>query len=649
MKKILSLFLVLIMALATVACKSKEKQSAHEEIPEVIKTDKLLLQDGKTDYVVVLPENSNAMENIAAEEFVSIFKESTLNTLEIVKDTGLAFDETKQFISIGNTSLVSDSGLVVPEEAKGVNAYTIQTVGESIFCVGGTEYGVVYGVYELLYRMLNFEQFYTDCYTLDKGVTNLTLDIYNITHSPDILRKVGSDGFMASNPIVARRMRAPYTYQSMNMGMGEISTTGHNTLDYLPHNTYGEEYGEYWYDNATNPKQLCWTSHGDSEKYEIMVNTFADRMKEVIKHNYGSGKQFLYVSNMDDFSSCGCDACVEMYKKYGCDTGAFIIFVNKVYDIVMDWMRTDEEGKNYLIEDFTIRISAYYKFERPPVRYDETLQKWVPIDDEVILRDGVIPGISPIFTNFTKSVYDEQNKTYLDMFNGWAAISSSLSFWLYCTNFNHYMYPFESYNYMQEYYQLLADLGTVALNDQTQNGNNGGMTGFHILKSYLSSKLAYDVNADMNELIDRFFNAYFGEASEDMLKFFNSVRAFFQYQQNEFGLYSGTKPVQDKVEVQAFWPKHIIDTWQGYVADALEKIEAVKYTDVERYEMLYKHITCERIFLDHVYIQFYSSELGSELSKYVNRIIEDIELNNINRIAEGRLVSAYINDIKGKI
>ena len=649
MKKLVALFLMFVFALSAVACGGNGQQGAQEENPEVVKTDKLLLEDGQTDYVVVVPENSTSMENVAAEEFVSIFEEATLNALEIVKDTGLTFDESKKFISIGNTSLVTASSLVVPEKAKGVNAYTIQTVGESIFCVGGTEYGVVYGVYELLYRMLNFEQFYTDCYTLDKGVTDLTLDIYNITHSPDILRKIGSDGFMASNPNVARRMRAPYTYTSLSMGMGKISTTGHNTLHFLPHDTYGEEYGDYWYDNATNPQQLCWTSHGDPEKYEIMVNTFADKVKEVIKYCYADGKKYLVISNMDDFSSCGCGACVDMYKKYGCDTGAFIIFVNKVYDVVMDWMRKDEEGKNYLIEDFTFRLSAYYKFEKPPVRYDEALQKWVPIDNDVILRDGVIPDLSPIFTNYTRSIYHEQNKTYRDMFYGWDALSSSFSAWLYCTNFNHYMYPFESYNYMQEYHKMFADFGTEVFNYQTQNGNNGGMTGFHILKSYLSAKLAYDVDADMGELIERFFNAYFGEASEDMLKFFNSVRAFFQYQQNELGVYTGTKPVQDKIEEQAFWPKHIIDVWQGYVEDALGKIEAIKDTDVERYEMLYKHITCERVFLDHVYIQFYSTELGSELSKYVNRIIADIELNNINRIAEGRTTSAYISDLKKKI
>ncbi len=648
MKKLLTIFLVLILAFSTVACNNSNNSGSNID-NEVVKTDKYLLKDGKTDYVIVVPENSNSMENIAADEFVTIFKESTGITLLVVKDSGLIFNETSQYISIGNTSLVSSSNLDVPEKAKGVNAYTIKTVGSTIFVVGGSEYGVVYGVYELLYRMLNFEQFYTDCYSLDKAVTDLTLDVYDITHSPSFIRRVGSDGFMASNPIVARRMRSPYTYSSLNMGMGNISTTGHNTLHFLPYSTYGAEYGDYWYDNATNPKQLCWTAHGDEDKYNKMVEEFSNTVKDVVKFCYADGKKYLIISNMDDFSSCGCPACVEMYGKYGSDSGAFVIFVNKVYDIVMDWMRTDEEGKNYLIEDFTIRISCYYKFEKPPVRYDEALQKWVPIDDEVILRDGVIPAISPIFTNFTKSVYDEQNKTYLDTFNGWDAISSSFSMWLYCTNFNHYMYPFESFDYMQEYYQLFADFGTRVFNDQTQNGNNGGMTGFHILKSYLSSKLAYDVDADMNELIDRFFNVYFGEGAEDMLKFFNSVRAFFKYQQNELGLYTGTKPVQDIVELEKFWPKNIIKQWQSYIDEALEKIEKVKETDLERYEMLYRHITCERVFLDHVTITFYSADLGSELPKYVNRLIEAIEINAIMRTAEGGTINSYINNLKGMI
>lgn len=649
MRKILIIFLVLVMAFCTFGCTGCKSCGEENDNPEVIKTDKYLLKDGKTDYVIVVPEKSDSMENIAAEEMISIFNESTGVTLKTVSDSGLTFEKSSKYISIGNTTLVSSSGLEVPEKAKGVNAYMIKTVGNSIFCVGGTEYGVVYGVYELLYRMLNFEQFYTDCYTLDKAVSDLTLDIYNIVHSPSILRRMGNDGFMAYNPNVARRMRSPYTYTSLSMGMGKISSTGHNTLPILPIETYGEEYGDYWYDNASNPNQLCWTAHGNEQMYDKMVKTFSDRVKEVIKYCYKDGKKYFIVSNMDDYSSCSCNACLKMYEKYGCDSGAFIIFINKVYDNIMQWMQTDAEGKNYYIEDFTIRIQAYYKFEKAPARYDSTQKKWVPIDDEIVLRPGVIVDIAPIFINYTKSIYDEDNKTYLDTFLGWDAISSAFSVWLYCTNFNNYMYPFESYNYMQDYYQLLSDLGTEVFNDQTQNGNNNGMTGFHILKSYLSSKLAYNADADINELINRFFNAYFGEAAEDMLKFFNSVRSFFKYQQNELGLYTGMKPVQGIIEDKKFWPKPIIDLWQGYVEDALKKIETIKSTDSERYATLYKHIVCERIFLDYVYIQFYGTNLGSSLPEYIDRIIADIELNGINRVGEGRRISEYIDDIKSKL
>lgn len=648
MKKLFTIFLVLIIAFTTVACNIGNNSEGEINNNEVVKTDKYLLKDGRSDYVVVLPNNSNSMENTAAEEFVSIFNESTGYTLQIIKDTGLTFDGTKQYISIGNTTLISLSNLEVPDKAKGVNSYTIKTVDSSIFIVGGSEYGVLYGVYELLYRMLNFEQFYTDCYSLDKAVTDLTLDVYNITHSPSFERRVGFDGFMASNPIVARRMRSPYLY-SMNMGTSDIASGGHNTLHYLPPATYGAEYGDYWYDNASNPTQLCWTAHGDPEMYDKMIETFTERVKEVIIENHGSGKYTLYISNMDWFSSCTCKACSDMFKKYKTDAGAYVIFVNKIYDNIMDWMHNDAEGREYYIENFKIRTSAYYKFEKAPAYFDEDQGKWLPIDEDVILRDGVLPGIAPIFTNFTKSIYDEKNKPYLDLMRGWEAVSSNVTWFVYCTNFNAYMYPFENFNYMQEYYQLYADIGAFIFIDETQNGNNGGMTGFHILKSYLSSKLAFDVNADVNELINRFFNVYFGEAAEDMLKFFNSQRAFFQYQQNELGLYTGTKPVQDVVELKEFWPKRIIDAWQGNVKDALDKIEKLKDTDLERYEMLYKHITCERVFLDYVSIKFYDTDIGSDITKYVERHLNDIELNSIHRLSEGRTITSYLTELKGMI
>ena len=77
MKKLFTIFLVLIIAFTTVACNIGNNNEGEINNNEVVKTDKYLLKDGRSDYVVVLPNNSNSMENTAAEEFVSIFNEST--------------------------------------------------------------------------------------------------------------------------------------------------------------------------------------------------------------------------------------------------------------------------------------------------------------------------------------------------------------------------------------------------------------------------------------------------------------------------------------------------------------------------------------------------------------------------------------------
>ena len=99
-------------------------------------------------------------------------------------------------------------------------------------------------------------------------------------------------------------------------------------------------------------------------------------------------------------------------------------------------------------------------------------------------------------------------------------------------------------------------MNAVLFNDQTQNGNNGGMTGWHVLKAYLFSKLSYDTTLNLNELIERFFKGYFGEGAEDMRKFYDGWRRFAQYQQSELGAFQGTYTVMFDINNKKYWPKN---------------------------------------------------------------------------------------------
>ncbi len=645
MKKIISLIICAVMMFAAFASCGKgggddnESSSAKTDFAG---TGNYIFKDGKTNYKIVIPKESTENEKFASTELTGILAEATGVKLEVETDEGKTFAENSEYISIGNTSLLGESGIEISDDAKGINAFQISRAGKSLFLIGGKEYGVVYSVYEFLNDAVNFEQYYTDCYTLDTSVIDLELKDYSLVCKPDILRTMGTAGFMASNKTIATRMRSPYNYTDVYATDDEIPFA-HSSLLYLPIEKYYDDHPSWYSDDKS---QLCWTAHGNAEEMKAMLEAFTERLKKLIIYVHGKDIHEYDLSNMDTPTACTCKDCTAALGKYKSNAGAYIIFANKASEMIFDWMKNDSEGQKYYDEDFKIKIMAYHKFESAPVVYDDAAETYKPASADVVLGDHVTVMIAPIYTNFVQSIYSEKNISYYRVIEGWKAVSSgNMDFWLYCTNFKYYMLPYDSFNNMIEYRQVLKDAGALSFNDQTQNGNYGGMSGWHILKAYLSSKLSYDTSLDMNELTDNFFNAYFDVAADDMKDFYYSWRRFSLYQQNVLGAYTTPSSIYFEALNKKYWPKSVLDGWYASATAALEKIEVYKTTDTDKYATLYKHIVCERASIEYLYLMLYSSELGSRKDLIKANFIEAVYLNNINASRENGSINDLINSL----
>lgn len=219
---------VMLFAFASCnSCNGKNNDSSSSSDsgwtkPDFEGTGNYIFKDGKTNYKIVIPENSTEKERLAATELTGILSEATGVKIETVTDAGKTFAKDSEYISVGNTSILAGSGIEVSDDAKGINAFQISRAGKSLFLIGGKEYGVVYSVYEFLNDVVNFEQYYTDCYTLETSVIDIELKDYNLVCKPDILRTMGTAGFMAANKTIATRMRSPYDYTDVFATDNEI-------------------------------------------------------------------------------------------------------------------------------------------------------------------------------------------------------------------------------------------------------------------------------------------------------------------------------------------------------------------------------------------------------------------------------------------
>ena len=260
MKKTISILLVIVCLFSAVACKPQDKVEVKDETF----SGEYLLYNGATDYMVVVPEQANSNEILALDEFTSLFSEATGINLPVVKDSGLTFNEESKYISIGNTTLLDSSEIIIEDEVKVDNGMAIKTKGKTLFFIGGGEYGVVYAVYEFLFRTLNFEQYYIDCYALDKCVTEIPLMNYNVIDYPDIPMYCNFPRFLDMNPLAALRMRAPYRSSKFLGAIG--GRTSHMSLVYM-NETVVEGHENYWL--SKDKTQLCYTARGNEEEFNL--------------------------------------------------------------------------------------------------------------------------------------------------------------------------------------------------------------------------------------------------------------------------------------------------------------------------------------------------------------------------------------------
>ena len=233
-------------------------------------------------------------------------------------------------------------------------------------------------------------------------------------------------------------------------------------------------------------------------------------------------------------------------------------------------------------------------------------------------------------------IYDKINQVYHDNVLAWSALSSKLYMWTYCTNFTYYAIPYDTFNNMQELFQFLAANNSYYLFNQGQYTRDMiGQTGWGNLKSFLDSQLKWNVNADVQKLTDDFFDAMYGKASDTMKEYYYSMRTYL-LKLHDDGLYTGNFSVYHKALKSEYWPYQLLRQWMTYVDKALSEIEYLKTGDPAQYELLYKHIVCERVTLSYLMLELYESKLTTEYKAFLtNALMNDCKINGIGRLGEG--------------
>ena len=124
----------------------------------------------------------------------------------------------------------------------------------------------------------------------------------------------------------------------------------------------------------------------------------------------------------------------------------------------------------------------------------------------------------------------------------------------------------------------------------------------------------WNVNADVNEITNKFFDNYFGPASTAMRKYFNELLAQCQAQKSVIG-YDANPMNGDRLKTK-FWSQSQLTTWLSYIEEAYTAIDALVETDVDRYNVLYERINRESIAIRYLKIRLYPNSCTETEKKY---------------------------------
>ena len=600
----------------------KEFVGVHEIAVE--NTDDYLVRNGASDYRIVYPANASGTLMSAVEELRLFLGRAGGVSLTAVSDAELP--SGGNYISVGETAALADAVSDFEKSALKDNGFIIRTVGKNVYIAGGSDVGTLNGAYDFLAYTVNFSVYAPDETQYSTG--DIPLKKFTVKDVPDIDYRVG-DVTRRIDGDESYRMRIKYNCND-DVFMYAKGSLYHNDFVYLHPDDYGKAHPD-WYsesNGSTDFQQLCYTAHGKEDELKQMLDISSDIIADTVRESDAKTVTFM---QQDRNVWCGCETCKASYEKYGTNSAAVVKFVNRLSDEVRK--KLDDAGMTE--REFNISFFAYQQTEKAPAVLENGGYR--PIDEEVVCRDNVYVFYAPIYANYNESILSANNTGVAETLKAWNAVSKKTYVWLYQTNFSYYLYPYNSLPTMADRYRFLAAQGAEFLFDQNQ-WDQIVKTSFHRLKGWMGAKLAWNVNADYNELLDEYFNGYFYDAAEPMRRLFDQITLHMEYLAANTDMDGG---IYFHINQYKYFPKSLLDGWLELIEEANKAVEKYRNTDEELYEKLTKRIGIEGISVRYMLLDLYPGRCSAETLKTLQtNFMNDCFKYGIDMVAEIKAITS---------
>lgn len=650
MKKFLIVLLSIILVFTasfTIGCGDEVIEEEHKKSTGIDKEDivNYLVKDNVSDFSIVIPQQNDECIKYSAEELQRYINLVTGVKLPIIKDTSAMGGLKLKCISLGKTLLLESANLNVDYETFNYEGFIIKTVNNTILIDGAQSVGVLYGVYDFCENFLGIE-FLTEDYTYIPTSNEIKIFQTNRIQIPAFSHRDYLSYQTMTMPEYSATMRLSSTYAlssplKLGEGGGHInySGEGHTNRLLLPYEVYGQDHPD-WYINAG--AEFCYTN-GITDAGEVDLNNtngMAYNMLQVCKQKildnpYG---RYLTLGQHDNADWCNCARCRQSDAENGGASGTLMVFINAMAKALEEW-----KVKENIDRDINVVTFAYWKTIVPPIK--NVNGEIVPYSAKVKARDNVVIRFAHMSCDY-HALTDPNcsvNTRFYSYLQGWSAISKNFSIWDYATNFDDYFFWFPNFGSLQSNYLLYKEIGVN--NVMTQGPTNVSNFYQTRLQMYLVSKLLWDPERDINELVTRFNKLYFGEEIGKVVDtFVMNFNSYFAVLDETTGFHTDLFSAGNFKDFTCY-PKGFLESLSRLIYDEIENVEkdeslSAVEKDTLRKKLLGVYITPQYMLLDN-FDAYYSPNEKKAFASKVFAVMDELEIRSFGEYGN-------INDLKTK-
>lgn len=606
LKKISVLSLSVCLSL-TCACDCTMNDDSSDQTKEELKdTTVVLSQSGETGYSVVLPTAATEAEEYASQILCEQFNKATGATLSVTRDGGQGLDEQKKVISLGKTSILSDTELDVSVQTMNYDGFRIKRYGNTVVLCGGTDSGTIYSVGEFLHHQFAYEVYSEDETYLEQTSQTVYLKDFDVTDVPDFWGR-DMDGYLdkhvaLNTPFRMRNSKQAYAYMDFGSTRDWIPGNCHTFYKLVPPEIYEAEHSDWYFDT-----QMCLTN-------EDLIAECIKNLKQMILDNPHA--RIINISEEDFGSKLGqcCDPCRAELKNYGM-SGYLLRFCNKIINAIESWLDETNSDREFYYTTFAYTSGTII----PPVE-SQSDGSYVVKDESCRPHEKLYIRLAPLDPVCYAHALDDEsckiNQPFAMHIKGWSAITDRFMVWDYDANYYAYFSFHNTYDALQRNLKLYKDIGVVNIYRQNTTGVDVRM--FASLDAYLNSKLMWNVDQNVEELIVDFFEKYYKSGATYMLECLNLLRSHCQMRNAELEEGFHFTCYQDISETD--WPIRILEQALELIEKASATYEPLKNTDSDLYEKLKLRALQESVCIRWMILENYSDYYNINSMNYVNMI-----------------------------